>query len=207
METFSLFHKGQKLQLLKFTWREPSKGENEKSKTDEIVKEAFHAASPAVIQKAHQELEEEMFDGIVSFPVEEEAKGVVHSVLGECSDEIIKPQQQQVAKFAAKQLIDIFLLERLIGKMSLPGPRFSEKEHSSMVLDSLMFDILLRQFFSIQQQQQATFENIPLRDFHLKAFTEVALDVILTELNKLVVEDMEDLREYERGAQEQEQKH
>ncbi|XP_015269307.1 PREDICTED: uncharacterized protein LOC107112632 isoform X2 [Gekko japonicus] len=108
----------------------------------------------------------------------------------------------QVTAFAAKQLIDIFLLERLIGKMSLPS--FFEKEHSSTVLDSLMFDILLQQFFSIRQCQRATFENIPLRDFHLKAFTKVALDVILTELNKMAVEDMEDLLEYERGVQEQE---
>ncbi|KAL8173658.1 UNVERIFIED_CONTAM: hypothetical protein K2H54_014240 [Gekko kuhli] len=86
----------------------------------------------------------------------------------------------------------------------MSSPRLFEKEHSSMVLDSLMLDILLQQFFSVRRCQRATFENVPLRDFHLRAFTKVALDVILTELNKLAVEDMEDLLEHERGVQEQE---
>ncbi|XP_077162258.1 uncharacterized protein LOC143821782 isoform X2 [Paroedura picta] len=132
---------------------------------------------------------------VVFSSADEIATGVFHPALPE-----------QVATFAAKQLIDIVLLECLIGKMSSPGLRFFE-EHSSMALDSLMFDILLWQYFSIQHGQQATFENIPLRDFHLKAFTEVALDVILTELNKLAVEDMEDLLEYETGIQEEEEVH
>ncbi|XP_053125125.1 uncharacterized protein LOC128333574 isoform X2 [Hemicordylus capensis] len=111
----------------------------------------------------------------------------------------------QVAPFAAKQLIDIFLLEHLIGKMSFQGPRLSGKEHSSMALDSLMLNILLGQFLSIQQQQQqTTCKNSPLGDFYLKAFTEVALDVILAELNKVAEEDMEDLLEYEREVKDQE---
>uniref|UniRef100_A0ACB8EYA6 Uncharacterized protein n=1 Tax=Sphaerodactylus townsendi TaxID=933632 RepID=A0ACB8EYA6_9SAUR len=275
MEPFQPFCKVQRLQRLKFTWREPSKGEDEKSKFPRKeppadMESSHHSlvgterglsaeASRGTLQ-APQEAEEETSDGIMSCFAEEDANALVHSVLGECSDEAIRPQQQQqqlnskhlqlislrrltrfsgmygayslkrrawrleaeaaellrqegqkgvtvqVAAFATKQLIDIFLLEHSIGKMSFPGPRFFEKEHSSMVLDSLMFDILLGQFFSIQQWQRTTFENIPLRDFHLRAFTEVALDVILTELNKLTVENMEDLLEYERGVQEQEQK-
>lgn len=47
--------------------------------------------------------------------------------------------------------------------------------------------------------------RLPLKMFRweisIKAFIEVALDVILTELNKLAEEDMEDLLEYERGVQ------
>ncbi|XP_061448262.1 uncharacterized protein LOC133368273 isoform X2 [Rhineura floridana] len=169
---------------------------------DEIVTEVAHAALPKLIQEAQQELEqEEMLDGIILCVVEEEVKAIIQSVLNECLAEMFKPQQQEVAAFAAKQLIDIFLLERVIGKMSLQGPRFSGKEHSSMILDNLIFDILLRQFFSIQQQQRVSSENIPLGDFHLKAFTNVALDVILTELNKVADEDMEDLLEYETKAQ------
>lgn len=37
-----------------------------------------------------------------------------------------------------------------------------------------MFDILLKQFFSLERQQQAISENTPMGEFHLKAFTEVA---------------------------------
>ncbi|XP_028563353.2 uncharacterized protein LOC114585162 isoform X1 [Podarcis muralis] len=169
---------------------------------DEIVTEVAHAALPKLIQEAQQELDqEELLDGIILCVVEEEANALVQTVLDEYHSEMFKLQKGEVAVLAAKQLIDIFLLERVIGKMSLQGPRFSGKEHSSAILDNFMFDILLKQLFSIQQQQRVTSENIPLGDFHLKAFTEVALDVILTELNKVVDEDMEDLLEYEKKAQ------
>lgn len=49
---------------------------------------------------------------------------------------LLPPPPSQVAAFAAEELIDMFLLEHLTRKMSFQGPRFSEKEHLSMVLDS-----------------------------------------------------------------------
>ncbi|XP_078235773.1 uncharacterized protein LOC144584149 isoform X2 [Pogona vitticeps] len=94
-------------------------------------------------------------------------------------------------------------LKCAIGKMTSQGLNFSEAAHSSMVLQSLIFDILLTQFFSLEKEQQVTSVNIPMGEFHLKTFTEVTLDVILTELNKVVEENMEDLLIYERATEEE----
>ncbi|CAM4687432.1 unnamed protein product [Caretta caretta] len=143
---------------------------------------------------------EAILQEVISQVVEEDAKALAHSVLSDYDAKMIKLQQSQITAIASKQLIDTFLLEHLIGMTSTYDPGFRGKEHSSVVLASWMFDILVRQYFSIQEQQQTTSENVPLGDFHQKAF-EVALDVILTDLNNLAEEDMEDLLEYERGVQ------
>ncbi|XP_059575493.1 uncharacterized protein LOC106738469 isoform X3 [Alligator mississippiensis] len=159
---------------------------------------------PSVLAQPRETVQEmdceDILEGIISHVIVEDATALAHSVLGEYDAKLIKLQQHQVTAFASKQLIDIFLLEHLIGTISMQDPGFSGKEHSSVVLASWMFDILIRQFLSIQEVQQTTLENVPLGDFHRKAFTEVALDVILTELNNLAEEDMEDLHRYERGV-------
>ncbi|KAG6931136.1 hypothetical protein G0U57_002189, partial [Chelydra serpentina] len=103
----------------------------------------------------------------------------------QCEDTLGPSCPSEITAFASKQLIDLFLLEHLIGMTSMHDPGVWGKEDSSVVLASWMFDILIGQFFFIQEQQQTTADNVPLGDFHRKAFTEVALDVILTELNKL----------------------
>ncbi|XP_053861265.1 uncharacterized protein LOC128823168 isoform X1 [Malaclemys terrapin pileata] len=169
---------------------------------DGIVTEVVQMVLSAFLREALQELEyEAILQEVISHVVEEDAKALAQSVLCDYDAEMIKLQQSQITAFASKQLIDLFLLEHLIGMTSTYPPGFWGKEHSSVVLLSWMFDILIRQFFSIQEQQQTTSENVPLGDFHQKAFTEVALDVILTELSKLAEEDLEDLLEYERGVQ------
>ncbi|XP_067420849.1 uncharacterized protein [Emydura macquarii macquarii] len=168
---------------------------------DKIVTEEVQPVLPMVLREAHQEEEDEhVLEGIISHVVEEDAKALAHSVLSHYDAETMKVQQNQVTAFASKHLIDIYLLEHLIRLTGTADPGFEAKERSSLVLASWMFDILIRQFSSLQEQQHATFQNVPLGDFHRKAFTEVALDVILTELNKLAEEDMEDLLEYERGV-------
>ncbi|XP_065425057.1 uncharacterized protein LOC101953740 isoform X3 [Chrysemys picta bellii] len=169
---------------------------------DGIVTEVVQMVLSAFLREALQEMEyEAILQEVISHVVEEDAKALAQSVLCDYDAEMIKLQQSQITAFASKQLIDLFLLEHLIGMTSTYPPGFWGKEHSTVVLLSWMFDILIRQFFSIQEQQRTTSENVPLGDFHQKAFTEVALDVILTELSKLAEEDMEDLLEYERGVQ------
>ncbi|XP_059575492.1 uncharacterized protein LOC106738469 isoform X2 [Alligator mississippiensis] len=168
---------------------------------DDIVTEVVQTILSPLPRETVQEMDcEDILEGIISHVIVEDATALAHSVLGEYDAKLIKLQQHQVTAFASKQLIDIFLLEHLIGTISMQDPGFSGKEHSSVVLASWMFDILIRQFLSIQEVQQTTLENVPLGDFHRKAFTEVALDVILTELNNLAEEDMEDLHRYERGV-------
>ncbi|XP_044853210.1 uncharacterized protein LOC123354890 isoform X4 [Mauremys mutica] len=169
---------------------------------DGLVAEVVQMVLPSILREALQEMEyEAILQEVISHVIKEDAKALAQSVLSDYDAKRIKLQQSQITACASKQLLDLFLLEHLIGMTSTHPPGFGGKEHSSVVLDSWMLDILIRQFFSIQEQQRTTSENVPLGDFHRKAFIEVALDVILTELNKLAEEDMEDLLEHERGAQ------
>ncbi|KAM9114120.1 uncharacterized protein ACDP82_019715 [Pangshura tecta] len=169
---------------------------------DGIVTEVVQMALPSILQEALQDMEyEAILQEVISHVIKEDTKAIAQSVFSDYNAKRIKLQQSQITACASTQLLDLFLLEHLIRMANPDPPGFGGKEHSSAVLDSWMFDILIRQFFSIQEQQQTTSENVPLGDFHRKAFIEVALDVILTELNKLAEEDMEDLLQYERGAQ------
>lgn len=208
METFRLFLKDQRLKSLKFIRRKSSKGEKEKSNADcrESPSDADNASdslSAPFLEEAISDFPADCFkNNVKDFATDYLNRADSLSNNDEIVTEVVYTAlSAEVAAFAAEELIDMFLLEHLMRKMSFQGPRFSEKEHLSLVLDSLMLDNLLRQFFSIQQQQQATSENVPLRDFHLKAFTKVALDVLLEELNKVMEEDMEDLLDYERKVQ------
>lgn len=50
-----------------------------------------------------------------------------------------------------------------------------------------MFDILIRQFLSIQEVQQTTLENVPLGDFHRKAFTEVVSRLVFLAVDNFLL--------------------
>nr|XP_033774877.1 uncharacterized protein LOC117347712 isoform X2 [Geotrypetes seraphini] len=162
---------------------------------DEIVTEAVQSLLPVAIQETQWELEwEETLDAVICDVIEEEVRAIVVSVLSELNAELLKLQHKQVTASAEKYLIDLFLLEHLTG---MYGPALPWKDEARRCLDSWMLNILLRQNFHIHEQQRATVENLLLEDFHQKAFQEVALDVILTELSKSLEEDMEDLLENE----------
>lgn len=64
-----------------------------------------------------------------------------------------------------------------------------------------MLDILLDQYLNISHSNCTTIDNVALKDYHVKAFTDVALNVILTEMSEHMDEDMADLFEYERQVE------
>ncbi|XP_029429114.1 uncharacterized protein LOC115074105 isoform X1 [Rhinatrema bivittatum] len=162
---------------------------------DEIVTEAVQSQLSVAIQDSQNELEwEETLGTVISGAIEGEVRGIVLSVLSEHDTELLKLQHNQIAASARKQLIDSLLLEHLIG---MHGPALPWKDEASRCLDSWMLDILLRQYMHMHEQQQDTVGSLLLADFHRRAFQEVALDVILTELSKTLEEDMEDLLENE----------
>ncbi|XP_078540088.1 uncharacterized protein LOC144825052 [Lissotriton helveticus] len=166
---------------------------------DEILLETIHAISPGIIQEACQEIEyEEILHTIVSDTTEEEVKSLVYSVIGECDVELLQQQQNQVAMYAGRQLIETFFMEHLIDMIGGHGPVLFGKDPAVTLLEGCLVDILLHQCLSIQKHQEATLENVPIAHFHEKIFEESALDVILTELSKMMDEDMEDFFEYER---------
>nr|XP_014347346.1 PREDICTED: uncharacterized protein LOC106704565 [Latimeria chalumnae] len=172
--------------------------------TSEIVTETVQSMLPSIILEAQEEAElEEIFqEEIIPDVVREEISLLVQSELRDSDAEITHLVQSQVSRQASKQLIDTFFLAHLLEMMRNHGRAISVKDQSSRLLDSWMLDALFQQYFGIQKLQQATLENFPLRSFHRKKYTDVALDVILTEISQAMEEDMEDLSEYEQLMEE-----
>ncbi|KAG8569325.1 hypothetical protein GDO81_014369 [Engystomops pustulosus] len=95
----------------------------------------------------------------------------------------------------------MFLLDHLLGMIGTHEPLMFGKDPMQCLLDSMMLDVLLREQVGIQQVQQNTLENYPAMIFHQNTVSKVALEVILTELHMILVEDMEDIFEYERDIE------
>ncbi|RXM94199.1 hypothetical protein EOD39_18251 [Acipenser ruthenus] len=166
----------------------------------EIVTETVQELIPGLVREVQaglavdSVLEEELLPEVVS----EEARTVVLSVLGEHDSEISRLQLAQVSRYAARRLMDSFLMDHLVALVENHGQSFVQKEQSRKLLDSWIVNTLFHQYHSVRRQRDATLENVLLRHHHQKVFTDVALDVILGELAASVDEDVEDLLEYER---------
>ncbi|XP_072342435.1 uncharacterized protein [Scyliorhinus torazame] len=148
----------------------------------QLVKEAV---SEALLQEI---LQEEMLTEVV----DEEMRNVAMLLLSDYDTEISE-QQQAVRTYASKRLIDMFLLENLVKIIGRHGRAFSEKIEMDRLLDSWMLDVLLGQYLNITKHNNLTVENVALRDYHTKAFTNVVLEVVLTEISEHMDEDLADL--------------
>ncbi|XP_069470416.1 uncharacterized protein [Ambystoma mexicanum] len=170
--------------------------------TEDLVLETVPLMAQQVIQEIWQDIEsEEIIDAVVYETTEEEVKTLVYSVIGECDTEFSHLQKKQITTHAARQLIDMYFMEHLVDMLGVHGPVLFGKDPAVRLLDSCMLDILIYEYLNVQKQQEATLENAPIAHFHQTAFQELALDVLLTELTKMMDEDMEDLFEYERNME------
>ncbi|XP_055516702.1 uncharacterized protein LOC129712367 isoform X2 [Leucoraja erinacea] len=127
---------------------------------------------------------------------------IISEFLTELIEETIIPILPQIVRtYAGKRLIDMFLLEIMLKALGNEGRAFSEEVELDRMLDSSMLDILLDQYLNISHSNCTTIDNVALKDYHVKAFTDVALNVILTEMSEHMDEDMADLFEYERQVE------
>ncbi|XP_056399476.1 uncharacterized protein LOC130294081 isoform X2 [Hyla sarda] len=131
---------------------------------------------------------------------------LVRAAVHDCVDEILTNIIQTellslIIVTANKHVVDIFLLEHLLGMIGTHEPLVFGKDPMQCLLDSIMLDVLLREQVSIQQVQQNTLETYPAMLSHQNTVSKVALEVILTELHMILVEDMEDIFEYERDVE------
>ncbi|OCT72496.1 uncharacterized protein LOC108696475 [Xenopus laevis] len=166
---------------------------------DELITEVTHKELSSVRKEVVEDFEIEFFlESIIHPVIDEEVNVTVTAVLSEYNEQISELQQNQITVSANKYLTDIFILHHLIGMIGTNKPVLFEKDSSSILMDSFMLDVLLRQHVRIHQEQQATFQNYPMRHFHQKAFSRVALEVLLSELSMEMDEDMEDILEYEK---------
>ncbi|XP_066563784.1 uncharacterized protein LOC136752263 isoform X2 [Amia ocellicauda] len=160
---------------------------------DKIISETLAPLLPTLVQEVQVELAE---DGVVEFDLlpevlGEEARAVALSVLAEHDCHIAAQQLTHVCQSAGR-LVDVLLMGQLVELMAGQGQRFREQEQAGWVLN-----ILLHRLCSAQRLRDATLENWPMRVHHRRLFTDVVLDVLLSELTEAVGEDLEDLLEYE----------
>eukprot|EP00079_Xenopus_tropicalis_P037711 XP_017951482.1 PREDICTED: uncharacterized protein LOC100493805 isoform X2 [Xenopus tropicalis] len=166
---------------------------------DELITEVTRKELSSVIEEVVEDSEFERFlEDIIHPVVDKEVKVTVTAVLSEYNEQISERQQNQITVSANKYLTDMFILHHLIGMIGTNKSVLFEKDSSSVLMDSFILDVLLRQHVTIHQEQQATFQNYPMRHFHQKAFSRVALEVLLSELTMEMDEDMEDILEYEK---------
>ncbi|KAE8592583.1 hypothetical protein XENTR_v10018798 [Xenopus tropicalis] len=166
---------------------------------DELITEVTRKELSSVIEEVVEDSEFERFlEDIIHPVVDKEVKVTVTAVLSEYNEQISERQQNQITVSANKYLTDMFILHHLIGMIGTNKLVLFEKDSSSVLMDSFILDVLLRQHVTIHQEQQATFQNYPMRHFHQKAFSRVALEVLLSELTMEMDEDMEDILEYEK---------
>ncbi|XP_062894310.1 uncharacterized protein LOC134340756 [Mobula hypostoma] len=170
----------------------------------ELIMETIEPMVPQLVKETVNEmvLEEILQEDIVPDVLDEEMRNVVLLQLSEPVTEVYEEQLEEVRIYASKRLIDMFVLEILLKTLANKGRAFSEEVELDRLSDSSMLDILLGQYLNISQYSCAAIDNVALRDYHLKAFTDVALDVILTEMGEHMDEDMADLFQYERQMEE-----
>ncbi|XP_072885940.1 uncharacterized protein [Hemitrygon akajei] len=118
-------------------------------------------------------LEEILWEDIVPDVLDEEIRNVALLQLCEQVTKVYEEQLEEVRIYAGKRLIDMFLLEILLKTLANKGRASSEEVELDRLLDSSMLDILLGQYLNISQYNCATIDNVALRDYHLKAFTDV----------------------------------
>ncbi|XP_075694909.1 uncharacterized protein LOC142661406 [Rhinoderma darwinii] len=169
---------------------------------DDILTSLIQTELSSMVDELNTEIEHDiMLDNLIQRVIDKEVKDIVISVLNESDDQLSQLHKNQIAVTANKHVVDMFLLEHLLGMIGTHEPLMFGKDPMECLLDSIMLDVLLREQVTIQQVQQNTFENYPAMLFHQNTVSKVALEVILTELHMILVEDMEDIFEYERDIE------
>ncbi|XP_064208147.1 uncharacterized protein LOC135263738 isoform X1 [Anguilla rostrata] len=165
----------------------------------EIISEMVQLLLPGLVEEVQREkaVDEVIEADLLPEVLVEEASAVVLSELARCQSQVTIQQFSQVRQYASSWLMDFFLMDCLLELGPSKAQCFTEKEQSGRLLDSWMLDVLFHQLFSVLQHRGITMENIPLRNYHRQVFTDIALDVMLSEFCQSLDEDMEHLLEFE----------
>ncbi|XP_043533009.1 uncharacterized protein LOC122540862 [Chiloscyllium plagiosum] len=174
---------------------------------DSLTELIVETVEPMVPQLVKETVNETLLEGILQEDIlpevlDEEMRNVAVLLLSEYDTETHEEQQQAVSTNADQRLLDMFLLEGLLKILRNQGRELSEMIELDRLLDSWMLDVLIGQYLNITQHCCLITENVALKDYHRKAFTDVVLDVILSELSEHMDEDLADLFQYEQQMEE-----
>nr|XP_054759935.1 uncharacterized protein LOC129266111 [Lytechinus pictus] len=106
--------------------------------------------------------------------------------------------QDEIKALADTFLLDVAIFENILTSHLLPNQQvWSNEEYLDLYLDSLLLDQVLGQEFEVVKRRDYTELCLPLKRYHEKITTNVAIDVILEELTGHLDEDMAEMDEYE----------
>ncbi|XP_059495068.1 uncharacterized protein LOC125467025 isoform X4 [Stegostoma tigrinum] len=169
----------------------------------ELIAETIEPMVPWLVKEAVSEtLEGILQENILSEVLDEEMRNIAVLLLSEYDTETCEEQQQAMRTNADMRLLAVLLQENLLKILGNQGRRLPEKIELDRLLDSWKLNVLFRQYLYITQHDCLFTKNVALKDYHRKAFTDVVLDVILTELSEHMDKDLADLFWYERQMEE-----
>ncbi|XP_077105935.1 uncharacterized protein LOC143764357 [Ranitomeya variabilis] len=169
---------------------------------DEILTSIIQTELSSMVDELNAETEQDrILNNLIQGVIDKEVKDAVISVLTECDEELSELHKNQITVTANKHVVDLFLLEHLLGMIGTYEPMMFGTDPMQSLLDSLVLEVLLREQVNNHQVQQDTLENYPAMLFHQDTVSKVALEVILSELHMILVEDMEDIYDYEREVE------
>ncbi|XP_077313075.1 uncharacterized protein LOC143933862 isoform X2 [Lithobates pipiens] len=165
---------------------------------DELITSIIQTELSSLVEELNKETEyDKWLENFIQSITDMEVRNIVTTVLTESDDQFSTLLKNQIVATANKHIVDMFIFDDLLGLIGTHDPLLFEKDSSECLLESIILDVLLKEYVTIQKVQQTTSENCPAKHFHQDMVNKLALDVILTELNMLLVEDMEDIFEYE----------
>ncbi|XP_075243285.1 uncharacterized protein LOC142337713 isoform X5 [Convolutriloba macropyga] len=178
------------------------------TETEIVVTDVVDEMMPDIVREAILDviLEDFIDEEIVPEVVAEESREVVVETVRKLDSRVEWKQRRAIRQVAREQLIDGSSLDHLLDLIAKSGRIFTEDQHRENILDGsfgdkIVSDViltqLLTQFLNVRTQLTTTVRNSPLRKVHEKLVTDVAVDVILEELEAQLDEDLEDLHEYE----------
>ncbi|XP_075243281.1 uncharacterized protein LOC142337713 isoform X2 [Convolutriloba macropyga] len=169
------------------------------TETEIVVTDVVDEMMPDIVREAILDviLEDFIDEEIVPEVVAEESREVVVETVRKLDSRVEWKQRRAIRQVAREQLIDGSSLDHLLDLIAKSGRIFTEDQHRENILDDVILTQLLTQFLNVRTQLTTTVRNSPLRKVHEKLVTDVAVDVILEELEAQLDEDLEDLHEYE----------
>ncbi|XP_032236082.2 uncharacterized protein LOC5511015 isoform X1 [Nematostella vectensis] len=168
---------------------------------EELILETIH---PMVYQVACVSLDVNKYEITVSDLIDEVLDDLMRPVIKDAWREVCGAQRQtqlhQVRELAEGRLLDDLCLEHLLSLLAGNNLSLYLRDYTEETMDGLVCGQLIHQYLQVYDEKQKTLSNQALREFHLNLHTDLALDVILNELKAHLDEDMEDLLEKQKDA-------
>eukprot|EP00057_Strongylocentrotus_purpuratus_P000591 XP_001179020.2 PREDICTED: uncharacterized protein LOC752440 [Strongylocentrotus purpuratus] len=157
-----------------------------------------------ILEAVYDESIESLVEGIIQDEIVSLASSFVEDSFATGRPKLpVSPAQRLQDQSEIKALADTFLLdaaifENMLATRLLPNQQvWTDEEYLDLYLDSLLLDQVLGQQLEVAKRRDYTEHCLPLKRFHEKITTNLAIDVVLEEMTGHLDEDMAEMDEYE----------